>query len=98
LNDTKKRKQVILQLQPIEYFDLVPPDKEPESSSNDSEDDYKQIFFIKGKKKIPKKAEKDQDHNVVKDLIINEEEPILKADNQDTWEFAEVGEFFKQKN
>ena len=27
--DAKKRKQVTRQLQPIEYFDLIPPKKEP---------------------------------------------------------------------
>ena len=96
--DAKKRKQVTRQLQPIEYFDLVPPDKETESSNSDSKDDYKQIFFIKGKKKIPKEAEKNQDHNVIKDLIINEKEPILNTSNQDTLEFEEAEEFFKQKN
>ena len=94
-NDSMKRKQVIPQFKPIEYFDLIMFDKEQESSSSDSEDDYKQIFFIKGKKRIPKKAEKDQDHSVIKDLIINKEEPILKEDNQDTWEFVEAEEFFK---
>ena len=46
----KKRKQVIQQLQPIEYFDLVPLDKEPESSSSDSEDDYKQNLFYQRQK------------------------------------------------
>ena len=46
-DDSKKRKQVIQELQPIEYFDLVPPIKEAQSSSNESEeDDCKQIFII----------------------------------------------------
>ena len=39
-DDSKKRKQVIQQqLQPIEYLDLISPDKEKESSNNDLEDD-----------------------------------------------------------
>ena len=97
-DESKKRKKVIEQFQPIEYFDLIPLDKEKESSSNDSEDDCKQIFFIKRKKKIPKKTKKDQDDIFIKDLIINKEEPIVKEDNQDTWEFTEGEEFFKQKN
>ena len=67
-------------------------------SNSGSEDDYKQIFLVKGKKKVPKEAEKDQDHSVIKDLIINEKEPILKTDNQDIWEFEGAEEFFKQKN
>ena len=79
--DTKKRKQVTRQLQPIEYFDLIPPDKEPKSSGSDLEDDYKQISFVKGKKKVPKEAKKYQDHSVIKVLIINEKEPIFKIDN-----------------
>ena len=95
--DTNKRKQVTRQLHPIEYFDLVPPDKELESSSSDSKDDYKQIFFIKGKKKIPKEAEKDRDHSVIKDLIINEKEPILKTDNQNTWEFKKAKDFLSRR-
>ena len=96
--NAKKRKQVTRQHHPIEYFDLIPPDKEPESSSSDSEDDYKQIFFSKGKKKVPKEGEKVQDHSVKKDLIINKKQPILKTNNQDTWEFKEADRFFKQKN
>jgi hypothetical protein len=31
-------------------------------------------------------------------LIINKEEPIIKEDNQNTWEFTEAEEFLKQKN
>ena len=88
--DTKKRKQVTQQLQQIEYFDLIQPNKEPELNNSDLEDDYKQIFLVKGKKKVPKEVEKDQDHSVIKDLTINEKEPILKTDNQDTWEFEEA--------
>ena len=57
--DAKKRNKVTWQLQPIEYFYLIPPGKEIESRSSDSEDDYKQIFFIKGKKKILKEVEND---------------------------------------
>ena len=34
-DDSKKRKQVIQQLQQIEYFDIIHPDKEQESSGND---------------------------------------------------------------
>ena len=87
-DDSKKRKQVIQKLQPIVYLDLIPPHKEKESNNNESEDECRQIFFIKRKKMVPKKIEKNQDNPFIKDLIINKEEPILKADNQDTWEFA----------
>ena len=96
--DTKKRKQVTQHLQQIEYFDLIPPDKEPELRSSDSEDDYKQIFLVKSKKKVPKEAGKDQDHSVKKDLIINKKGLALKTDNQGTSEFEEAEQFFKQKN
>ena len=96
-DDSKKRKQVIQKLQPIEYFDLIPPAEEEETSNNESEDDCRQIFFIKRKNKIPKKTEKNRDNHLIKDLIINKEEPIAKADNQDTWEFAEAEDFFRQK-
>ena len=85
-------------LQPIEYFDLISPSKEEQSSNNESEDDCRQIFLIKRKKKIPKKTEKNRDNPFIKDLIINKEEPIAKADNQDTWEFTEVETFFRLKN
>ena len=78
---SKKTKKVMQNLQPIEYFDLIPQDKEKESSSNESEDDYKQTFFINRKKKIPKKTEKDKDNICIKDLNINKEEPIIQADN-----------------
>ena len=96
--DTKKRKQVTQQLQKIEYFDLIPPDKEPKLSSSDSEDDYKQIFLVKAKKKVPKETGKDQDHSAIKDLIINKKVPPLKTYNQGIWEFEEAEQFFKQKN
>ena len=98
LDDLKKKNQLMQKLQPIEYFDLIPPAKEEQSSSNESEDDCRNIFLIKRKKKIPKKTEKNRDNPFIKDLIINKEEPIAKSDNQDTWEFIEAKEFFKQKN
>ena len=96
--NTKKRKQVTQQLQPIEYFDLIPPYKESELSISDLEDDYKQIFLVKTKKKVPKEIGKDQDHGIMKDLIINKQVPPLKTDDQSTWEFKEAEQFFKKKN
>lgn len=67
-------------------------------SNNDSEVDYKQIFLVKAKKKFPKETGKYQDHGIIKDLILNEKVPLLKTDDQSTWEFEEAEQFFKQKN
>ena len=75
---SKKRKKVVQKLQPIEYFNLIPPAKEEESSNNESKDNCRQILFIKIRKKIPKKTEKNQDNPLIKDLIINKQEPIEK--------------------
>ena len=77
-------------MQQIEYFDLIPPVKEPELSSSNSEVDYKQIFFVKAKKKFPKEIGKDKDHDIIKDLIINKQVPPFKIDDQSIWEFEEA--------
>ena len=94
----KKRKQVTQQFQQIEYFDLIPPFKEPKLRSSDLEVDYKQIFLVKSKKKVPKETGKDKDHGIVKDLIINKQVPPLKTNDQSTWEFEEAEQFFMQKD
>ena len=99
VDDSKKTKQVVQKLQPIEYFDLIPLAKEEHSSNNElEEDDCKQIFFIRKRKKIPKKIEKNQLNPFMKELIINKEEPIAETDSRDTWEFKEKKEFFRQRN
>ena len=97
LDNSKKRKEIAQKLHPIEYFDLIPPVKEKDSRRNESEDDCRQIFLIKRKKKIPKKTEKNQDNPLIKYLIINKEEPIVNVDNQDTWEFTKAEEFSGRK-
>ena len=79
--DTKKRKQVTQHVQQIEYFDLNPPVKEPKLSNSDLEADYKQIFLVKAKKKVPKETGKDKVHDVIKDLIINKQVPPLKTND-----------------
>ena len=87
-DDSKKRKKVVLKLHPIEYFDLIPPANEEQSRSNESEeDDCKEIFFIRKRKKIPKKTEKNRLNPFMKDLIINKEDPIVEEDSEDAWEF-----------
>ena len=82
--DTKNRKRVTQQLQKIEYFDLIPPIKEPKLSNSDSKVDYKQMFLVKAKKKVPKETGKDKDHDIIKDLIINKQVPPLKTNDQST--------------
>ena len=76
LDDSKKRKQVVQNLQPIEYFDLIPLAKEEQSRIKELGDDCKQIFFIRKRKKIPKKTEKKRLNPFMMDLIINKEEAI----------------------
>ena len=52
-------------------------------------------FLSKEKIRFPRRPKKIKYHSVIKDLVINKEEPIFKVDNQDTWDFAEAEEFFK---
>jgi hypothetical protein len=94
----KKRKQCTQQFQKIEYFDLIPPIEEPKFSRSDSEADYKQIFLVKAKNKVIKETGKDKDHDIVKDLIINKQVPLLETDDQSTWEFEEAEQFFRKKD
>ena len=51
-------------------------------------------YFLERKKKVPKKTKKNQDNPFIKDLIINNEELIVKEDNQD----IEEKEFFREKD
>ena len=93
------------ELQLVEYFDLIQPKEEKDSSDNEeATKNQKHKFFVKilrvKSRKFPKDNNQIQITPIIKDLIINKEEDAVefKDDSQENKGFQSAYNFFKEKN
>ena len=89
-------------MQPVEFVDLVHPERENSSSSDEKEPNnstqrfyVRKSCFVKSSKK-PKKS----DELLIKDMIINSDEHAVKIECKEAidWGFQASNDFFKEKN
>lgn len=102
---TEAKRKMENELQPVEFVDLIHPEKENSSRSDEEEpENHTQRFhvkkgFVKSGKKL-KKSEEMWLNPIIKDMTINKEEHADKIERKEAidWGFQAENHFFKGKN
>ena len=99
-----KQMEAIIELHPIEFIDLIGPEYERSSSSEEMEEDRSQIVYFKKSHIRPRSQlrfiNKIKMNPISKDFIINEEEYAPKNElgkqfkTTGSWAFQSADEFF----
>lgn len=89
------------ELKPVQFVDLVQPERENSSSNGEEEPENRtKRFYVNNDFVKLNKNPKKSDELIIKDMIINNHEDVVKIERKEAIDqgFPEANDSFKEKN